>query len=122
MAQFCDKFMHPFRSVDSQRFFPPVERERLHKAEDTKKMVCMPVSDENGVHGKSGPRPHHLLLGTFPAVKKDRVRPSPDHKAGGVPLRGRKGPGSTRGNIPAMSPRLYKPPLVYNKALLSFFG
>lgn len=85
-----DKLSDPGRAVDREGVGSSHERERLNKPEDAEKMVGVPVGDEDGVHGKSGPGTHHLLLGAFPAVEEQGVGAPPDQDGGGVALRRRK--------------------------------
>ncbi len=53
-------------------------------------MIGMPVCYKDGINVKAGACPHHLLLCPLPAIKEQGVRPSPDHNAGRVPVRGRE--------------------------------
>jgi hypothetical protein len=52
----------------------------------------MPVRDKNGIHDKAASRTHHLLLGTFTAVKKKGIRPAADHETGRVAQGSRERP------------------------------
>jgi hypothetical protein len=78
-------------AVDGQGLVPPHEGEGLGEAEGPEEVVRVPVGDEDGVHGKAGPGPHHLLLGPLPAVEEEGIGAPPYHDAREVSLGCREG-------------------------------
>lgn len=88
-----DKVMDPGWTVDRKGVGSPHEREGLNETEYAEKVIRVPVSDEDGVHGKTGPGAHHLLLSSFTAVKEQGIGTSPDQNGGRVSLRRWEGAG-----------------------------
>ncbi len=64
------KFLNPIRPIDVQGFSSAIEIHCLDQTWNTKKMVCMKMSDKNGCQvTHTCLSAHHLLLSTFTAVE-----------------------------------------------------
>jgi hypothetical protein len=90
----------PRRAVDRERRRPLVEVERLEQPRQAEHVVAVAVGDEDVVDAETGPEPHHLALGAFPAVEQEPVPLEPEGDRAGVARRRGHGPARSQEGEP----------------------